>query len=112
MLRLLINIFILVILLSGVLLLSQHAYPIRSVVQSAKTAVAGVNTSQEVPNTLTQDLQEDLSSHVESVKEDVLSLSVSDMFSFFTRAGKIIDDIHTLQNNIKDQVFGEEETHE
>lgn len=111
--KFMLNLVVILILLGITYLVTMYGEPVRSTIQNTKTAVAGASTSHtDLQNTLPQKLQQDMQSHVEEVKTNVLSVSLGEIFSFFTRAGKIIDDIHILQSDIKDQVSGEEEAHE
>lgn len=104
---LLFNLFVILLILGLVYVVTLYGKPIRSMIQTTKTAVAGVSTStsrEDLQNTLPHDLQADVKTNVAQVKENVAAVSLGEIFSFFQRTGKIIDDLHSLQNTVKENV--------
>ena len=99
------NIGIILVIIVLVYIVTVYSSPLRDSIMSTKEAVAGVSTSDEsLSQSLPGELQEDINTKVDDVKEQALSIKVGEIFSFVGRAGKIIDDIHVLQEEVKEKV--------
>lgn len=108
-----INFFLLILTVGIVYILTQYAPEVRQTIHTTKSAVAGASTTSGFEETSFQkNLQKDVQLQLEKVKEQVLDVKVGEVFSFFSRAGKIIDDFHSLQNSLRGSEENDPTQHE
>lgn len=99
------NISIVLVVIGLIYVGTVYSSPLRDSIMKTKEAVAGMNTSEEFrTQSLPDELQDDINMKVGNAKERVLDIKVGEIFSFFGRAGKIIDDVHVLQEEVKEKV--------
>lgn len=104
MLKLVIKVVVIVFLVGIVYVATNNSTSIRQQLNGAKSAVAGASTSETLETSLPTQLKEDTQHQIENLQEQVLEVKVGEIFSFFSRAGKIIDDFHNVQRNVSEKL--------
>ena len=98
-----INIAIFLFLCIVLYVLTQNSYVIQGVLRVPQQLIAGASTNiQEEKETLPQELAKDAEKQLETVKKDVLNTSVQDIITFFSKSGKIVEDVKNLQKSVND----------
>lgn len=99
------NIFAVFLLFGIAYAVTQAALPIRQVVTTSQKIVAGASTQQISEElVLPQELTSDLSEKAEGVKKSLLEIQLSHVIGFISQAGKIIQDVKSLQPELEKRI--------
>ncbi len=105
MVKLVFKLFVVIFLAGMLYVATNNSSSIRERLLGAKSAVAGASTSKEaVDNSFPSKLKDDTKNQIQNLQEQVLEVKIGEIFSFFSQAGKIIDDFHMLQRNVSQEL--------
>lgn len=98
---LILNVAIIGFLFIALYFLTQNSEAIRSLAKTPQRLIAGVSTNvKEEKETLPEELVKDAKIQFEGVKKNTLNLTVDEIITFFSKSGKIVDDLRNVQKSV------------